>query len=220
MDYPALPDFYNDPMFGQTQRDLYGHGTNILAGNLPDFYKILGENNSPEFQDVLRMSSRDISQNALETAAKTGTRGGAVASGVARATGDMTSRLRYNDLLSTIMNKKFLLGTGLDTLSGVRGGALNFMGQKNQFNLGEANILSNQTSELMRLEAAKKASEDDMWAQIIAGGLSLVGTVGGAMVGGPAGAAAGGTLGANAGKALNKSGLSNGMDFEYMMRDY
>lgn len=212
MDFPKLPDFFNDPLFGSAQDTLYAHGNNILSGNLPDYYKMLGETNSPEFQDVLRMSSRDINQNALNAAAKTGTRGGAVASAVARATGDTTSRLRYNDLLSTLQNKRWLFGTGLDTLSGVRSGALNFMGQKNQFGLNIAGLQMDQA----KMEQAQKQSEDAMWAQIIAGGLGAAGTVAGAMVAGPAGAAAGSALGKSAGSALTDSSLG-GMDFSNMM---
>lgn len=208
MDFPALPDFYEDPLFQTTQQDLYGRGKDILSGNLPDYYKILGESNSPEFQDVLRMSSRDIQTSALEAAAKTGTRGGAVASAVSRATGDMTSRLRYNDLLSTLMNKKYLFGAGLDTLGGVRTNALNFGGQKNQFNLGRYGLEMDQ----LKMEQAQEMAEDDMWAQIIAGGLGAAGTIAGAMIGGPAGAAVGGTLGAKAGGALKGSNYA-GMDF-------
>lgn len=208
MDFPDLPDFYDDPLFQTTQQDLYGRGQNILSGNLPDYYKMLGESNSPEFQDVLRRSSRDIQENALETAAKTGTRGGAVASAVSRATGDMTSKLRYNDYLSTIMNKKYLFGTGLDTLGGVRSSALNYGGQKNQFNLNKYGLQMDQ----LKMEQAESMAEDDMWAQIISGTLGFAGTIGGAMIGGPAGAAAGGTLGASAGSALRGSNYG-GVDF-------
>lgn len=213
-----LPDFFDDPMFQSTQKSLLGYGTGIMEGNLPDFYKTLGQSNSPEFQSMLRRSNAKIAGATLEAGARTGTRGGAIASATAKAVGENTGNLQWADYMNMINQKSSLLTTGLNTVGGVRSGAFDFMGLKNNFNLSRAQLDESQRKMQSKLAEDAKARKSAAWSQIISSGLSAAGTIGGFMIGGPPGAMVGGALGSAAGSAVGpgaspSSGAWSGMDF-------
>lgn len=205
MEFPALPSFYEDPYFQKTQGDLYKLGTDFVGGKIPDYYKSIGEVGGPEFQDVLRLNNADIQRNALETAAKTGSRGGAAQSSISKATADMTTKLRWADVLRAMQGRAGFLNTGVNALTGVRNAGLNFGGQKNQFNLNRYGLEMDQ----VKTQAAEDAQDDSMWSDILSGVLGTAGTIGGFMLGGPAGAAAGG----GASKAISSTILDKGEDY-------
>ena len=62
-----LPEFFEDPIFKETQEFLKDFGINILKGDIPEFFRSLGETGSKEFEDVLALTKRDIQESALET---------------------------------------------------------------------------------------------------------------------------------------------------------
>lgn len=195
-----IPDFYDDPLYHELQTDLVKTGRGMLVGDLPDFYSVIGKSNSPEFQDVLSRTNRDIEQSTLNAAAKTGTRGGATAQAISRAVGDNTSKMRWQDLLSSVEDKKWLLGTGINTISGARDSQFGFMGAKNSFNLSQAQLLFNQA----QLDAQAKAKKANTWAKILSAGIGAAGT----LLGGPLGGVAAGAMTSGLGSA---SGGSSGM---------
>lgn len=202
-----LPDFYTDPLFTKGQDKLYGYGSGILAGDVPDFYSVIGRSGSPEFEDMLRMTTRDIQRSALETSAKTGARGGATASVVSKAVADAGTKLRWADLLRSIEGKQFLLGSGLETVGNVTNRALTYGGNMNDFNINRAQLeMSDRT-----LEEQKKARKQAMWTSILSGTIGGLGTFGGSYLG------AGGSLSKllNLGSASGgSSGMSSGaMDY-------
>lgn len=201
---PKLPDFYEDANFTDSQNRLKTLGYGLMEGDVPDFYKAIGADGGKAFEDVVRLSNRDIERSGMEAAAKTGARGAGVASVISRAVADNTTRLRWDDLLRTTEDKKWLFGTGINTVGSVRDSALSFMGEKNRFNLGKSE-LENQQAQLLAAEKARKSSQ---WSQILSSALGAAGTIGGFMVGGPAGAAVGGSLGSAAGGAATGGGAA------------
>ena len=221
MDFPQLPSFFTDPMFERGQQDLYGMGTDFMSGRIPDYYKSIGEAGSPQFEEMMRLNTEDIQRTGYESAARMGTRGGATQSNIMKNVRSMAVPLRWADFTRSLEGRKGFLDKGFGAIEGVRNAGLQFGSQKNSFDLGIAGMEQNQAKFIMEQEAAKKASKDAMWSNIISGVLGAAGTVGGAMIGGPWGAAAGAQLGSAAGKSVSGggSGLSNSMDFEYMMRN-
>lgn len=194
---PKLPDFYDDPLYKSSNDTLNNYGMGILQGQVPDFYKMIGQQGSPELENVIGMTNRDISRSALEAAAKTGARGAGVSSAIAKATADNSTKLRWQDMLRSIDDKKWLFGTGLDTIGGVRNSAFDFMNAKNSFNLNRTGLETDQA----KLIQADKDRKSAAWASILSAGLGAAGTIGGFMVGGPAGASVGGSAGTALGSA-------------------
>ena len=180
-----LPEFFEDPEFKKTQEFLSDFGINILQGNIPEFFKPLGETGSKQFEDVLALTKRDITESALETAAITNRgRGGSVASTVAREVGDATTKLRFADFLRAMEGKGFLFQQGRGITEGVRSAGLTNQGQRNTFNLGTAGI----DLKSRGLLDEQDAQSGDLLGKIIGGVLGL-------STGGAAGAAAGTTVG-------------------------
>jgi len=136
-----LPDYYESDIFNDIQDYLKGYGTGMLEGDVPDYYKGIGETGSQEFEDMLAMTNRDISQSVTEAMAKSGrARGGALPVAVSKAVGDASTKARYGDYERSLEGKKYLMNTGLETTTGVRNAAFNEQSLKNQFNLSRSGL--------------------------------------------------------------------------------
>lgn len=176
-----LPEFFEDPEFKKMQEFLSDFGINILKGDIPEFFRPLGETGSKEFEDVLALTKRDIQESALETAAITGRgRGGSVPSTVARAVGDASTQARYADFLRAMEGKGFLFQQGRGITEGVRGAGLASQGQRNIFNLGTAGLDLKQRAALDEQDILG----GELLGKLIGGGLGF-------LAGGPVGAAIG-----------------------------
>lgn len=167
INFKDVPDWQDDPLYGKTQSNLYDFGSNLLAGKPNDYYKSIGETGGDAFEDMIRMSNRDIEQSGLNMAAKTGAPGGAVLSATSKATADNTTKLRWADFLRANEGKATLLGAGLDTVGGVRDSSLNYMGAKNNYALGKSELESGQASKQAELDANNKARKSSMWSNIL-----------------------------------------------------
>ena len=213
MDFPALPSFYEDPMFMKGQTDLYGLGTDFLKGNIPEYYKGIGEAGGPMFEDMLRLNRESITGAGYESAARMGTRGGATQSNILKAVRASEVPLRWADFTRSLEGRKGFLDTGVNAVTGVRNAGLQFGGQKNSFSLSTAQMAQQNAQFEMKMEAEKKAAKDKMWSDIISGGMAGLGF----MMGGPMGAGAGASLGKMfmpGSAAKGTSGMSAGaMDF-------
>jgi len=194
-----IPDFYTDEYFEKSQKSLAPLGEGILRGNIPDYYKGIGESGSEEFERMLGLTKRDIATSVGEMGARRRMNKGAIAKSVADATATASIKGRYTDLMSSIEGKKFLFQQGRGITEGVRGAGLEYGGQRNQYGLSAAKLKLQQEE----IEAQKKASKDAMWGKMIAAALGTAGTIGGAMIGGPFGAKAGGMIGSAVGNQVS-----------------
>lgn len=193
-----LPDWYQDPLYQSSQDTLNTFGTDVLGGKLPEFYSSLGKTGSNEFNDMLAMVNRDTARAVQENNVRRGvSRGGIGGSSIAKAVADSSTTLRWSDFLRASGEKMNLLNMGTNTMSGVREGALNLGGQKNQFNLNRAQL----EIAIAQANQASKDKKNAMWGQILSSAIGAAGTIGGFMIGRPVGAAAGSQLGGMAGKA-------------------
>ncbi len=186
---PTPPDYYEDPYYTDTQKFLSGYGKDILGGTLPEFYKSLGSPGSKEFEDILRLSNRDIEQSAAEAAAKSGRgRGGFLPSLTAQTVADNTSKLRFSDYLNANEEKKFLMQEGRGITEGVRGAGFENQKFRNTFNLDVYD--RNVNSTLFDINRADQAAAQK--GQLMSNLFKIgTGAIVGGMTGGPVGALVG-----------------------------
>ena len=135
-----LPDFQTDKYATGAQETLYPFGQNLLEGDIPDYYKPIGEIGGDLFEDVLGMGRRDIEKSGYESAARLGQRGGNVATGIAGKVGDYTKEARLNDYYRALEGRQYMLGKGSDILSGVRSAGLTNQSQLNQYEVNKGNL--------------------------------------------------------------------------------
>jgi hypothetical protein len=170
-----IPKYESDPYYQKSQDTSYQFGTDILAGKLPDFYSSLGKTGSPEFNNMLEMINRDTAKSVNENLVRRNiSRGGVGLSTIAKATADTGKTLRWSDFLRAQGEKAGLLTTGLNTVAGVRSGALSEEQIKNQFSLGATGLSLKQEE----INASAKASQDAMWGQILSSTIGAAGMVG------------------------------------------
>ncbi len=208
------PDWYEDPLYQKTQDQLYSYGSDILSGNtpstlktlsgliegeIPDYYKAIGETGSAEFNNMLALTTKNTANAVNEDLVRRGvSRGGIGASVTSKAMADKTAELSYADYERALTGKQALLSLGVqgseyinslgvDTLSGVRSGALDLTGTKNQFGLNLANLdlsVASKNADIAttnaKLQAEEDAAGDDLWSKILSSSISAIGTLGGA----------------------------------------
>ena len=204
-----LPSFYTDQYYTGAQETLDPLGKNILAGEIPDYYSGIGKSNSEEFQNMLAMINRDVKTGVTESNARMGVRGGRGGEAVAKAVGDVGTKMRYSDYLRSLEGKEFLFGQGRGITEGVRSAGLSYGGQQNQFNLNTAQMEMQQE----QYEDQMKQEEDKAWMEMLSAGIGAAGNIAGmAFMGGfPLGSAA--TSIGSAGGALSSGNQANNMSY-------
>ena len=121
----ALPEWVVDPMYTSSQEGLNKLGTGLSTGEgIPDYYKPIGDFNSPQFQAMIKSVTGQIMQGSQEASAI----GGTGRSGVALAASNdalktVIPQLTYQDYTRALEGRGALLTTGANIQSGVRGSA-------------------------------------------------------------------------------------------------
>jgi hypothetical protein len=134
-DLPATPTYYTDPNFSGTQDFLRSYSEQGLQGNMPDWYKQIGEAMPADLINGKTNSlNAGILGGAAENAAIRGTgRGGALSADTMNALGNADANLRYSDWERAMTGRQNLMNTFLGTETGVRNAAYSNMGAKNTF---------------------------------------------------------------------------------------
>lgn len=151
MEDVAMPEYYEDPDYREMQDILKALGPDILKGNIPEYYKPIGEFGGEEFEKYLGLAKGDVQQSVLESAAAAGRTGGVVQSAIAEETGALTTKSRYADWLRSLEGKQFLLNTGIGITESARGAGQAEEELRNRFNLDVTGL------------EMKKASALDDW---------------------------------------------------------
>ena len=172
-----LPSYYTSPYYSDSQETLSGLGTDILSGQIPDYYSPIGQTGSTEFEDMLNMSIRDTQQGVTENAARMGFRGGRGSEMVSKAIGDISTKARYDDYLRSLQGKESLLNTGVGITEGVRGAGLTEAGQQNAFNLDKYKFEYQSEQDVLN----RQQEEDNAWMEMLTAGIGVAGNVVGAM---------------------------------------
>ncbi len=94
-----IPDFTQDPFFAKSQEALFPFGASILEGNIPDYFKDIGEFGGEAFEDILGLTQRDVSKSILEDQARKKSRSGRGTNILARTMGDITKKLQIEYLM-------------------------------------------------------------------------------------------------------------------------
>ncbi len=200
LDPGRVPEWWEDPYYKSSQEKLSSFGGGLLEGKLPDFYSSLGKTKSPEFNDMLRLINRDTAAAINENMVRRNiSRGGVGANLLATTMADTNTKMRWQDLLNANQEKMGLMNTGVNTLSGVRGAALDMTGQKNQFNINQANM----NLMIDQYNAKAKAAKEMMWANIISS------VIGGATSGYMAGKGLGSAQTSNSNSSGNNGSFAN-----------
>lgn len=185
----ARPKYYEDPDYRAAQDALKGMGLEILKGEVPDYYKPIGEFGGPQFESMLGLTTRDIQRSAAEGMAASGrARGGALPAVTAGAIADAATKLRYSDFIRAISGRQNLLNTGINVTSSVRSAGQNQGTSKNQFNWNDYNA-----------QVAERAYQDQMEAQKDAQLGEFIGTIASIGLGAATGGMSFGLQGAMAG---------------------
>jgi hypothetical protein len=183
--------YQEDPNFTESQANLKQLGDGLLKGEVPDYYKSIGEMGGSEFENALAMTNRDISQSAAEAAASNGrARGGYLPAVTAGSIADNAMKMRYADYERALAGKKGLLDLGVNVEQGVRAAGFDNMTGENNFN-------SMKTQAQIGLEYRKAADQ-------AAVGIGTIGAVSSAVAGGAL--AAGGGFSSLLDKLFAKSG--------------
>ena len=135
---PPTPDYYTDPNFTGTQDFLKKYSENMLNGNIPDFYKSIGQTSDQNagaglMNDYVSQATAGGLQNDLEAGALTGRGRTGLSSNAINSANQTGGALRMADYLRAMEGKQWLMNTGLSGETGVRGAASQDMNQKNAF---------------------------------------------------------------------------------------
>lgn len=169
-----LPPYEEDPLYQETQDILYGTGADILEGKPPEYFAPIGEIGGETFEDLLRLTTRDVTKGVEESLAKRGIgRGGIGTAAIAKRTGDISTQMRWADLMRALEGRKWMFGAGTDILSGVRSGALSRESLKSRQGLGAAQL----GLQSERLAMQGEMAEADMWSSILSSGLGIASNI-------------------------------------------
>lgn len=142
-----LPDFQTDPYYTSSQSTLDKTGKDLLSGNVPDYYKAIGDFDSPQFKQMMDSVQGRIMQGSQEASAINGTgRSGTAVAASNNALNQVMPQLSYADYLRAVNGRQDLLNTGLSTESGVRAAGQTQQGQVNNFALDKTGLALKQAS--------------------------------------------------------------------------
>ena len=168
-----LPSYYEDPYYKPSQEYLCPYGQAWMEGDISEYYRPIGEWGGPELEDLIRLTTRDITQRGLEAGAKANIRGPRLSASISKAIADVVPGMRYEDYSRGLEGRKWLFGQGRGITEDVRTAGLTAQEQRNAFNrwLTEMQFEIERAGEAKT--AAKKARESAMWSQILS---SVIGT--------------------------------------------
>jgi len=168
---PLEYKFQADPYYNQAQSKLFPFYSNMLEGNIPEYYKSLGEWNSPELENIIGLGVRDTSKAVSEGLTRRGiSRGGIGLASTAPAIADMTTNLRFNSLQNAQANRMKFLGIGSQGLETVGNMALANQAQMN--NLGFDMARLNWQNDL-----TQQANDEAMWGNLASSGIGIAGNI-------------------------------------------
>lgn len=204
-----LPQNVTDPLYTSSQSSLDKLGSGLLNGDVPDYYKSIGDFNSPQFQAMLNSVKGQIMQGSQEASAINGTgRSGVATTASNNALNSVLPNLSYQDYLRAIQGRGALLDTGINVESGVRQSAQNQQQFDSQFN---QTLFGDQTSLASFIDQYKKQSAGAIGGAIgntvgLGASVGLAPFTGGASLAGVPGFAAGLS---GAGSSSDANGISS-----------
>lgn len=151
-DRPIDP-YATSPYYGGAQEELSKLGVGLLKGDIPDYYKGIGEIGGETFENVIKGVRTDIERGVTAQAARLGQRGGAPLEVAGREMARVTPALRWQEMVRGIEGRKSLLGLGAEITTGVRGAGLVEAGQRQTYqqNLAQMGLSERQFQAKLQL---------------------------------------------------------------------
>jgi hypothetical protein len=177
----TLPNYYEDPNVSKSIESLMGVGGQLTSGNIPDYYKPIGEIGGSEYQDMVKAVMKNVGTQVEENLARRNISGGGISGRLtAEAMGDTLADLGYKDYSRALTGRLNLLNTGTNALSTAGSLALNKSGMLNEFNLGVGGLdLRDQQLALEREKFEYEQGQDDGfgWQDILSAGIGAAGNI-------------------------------------------
>ena len=163
----GAPSFYQDPYYSKVQNYMFPYASSILEGKPNDYYAPIGNWGGKELEDMIGLTTRDT-QNAVDSSlVRSGlSRSGIASEVMAKQTADTSTGLRWADFNRAMSGRQFLLGAGMNAMSGIRSAGLENQSQNNQFNMNA-----------YKMEQDQQQGEDNMWAQLLSSGIGAMGNM-------------------------------------------
>ena len=137
----AMPDYQTSPYYQRGQEALSGMGEGLLTGKIPEYYRGIGEAGGPAFEEMMKMTGRDVTRGVYEDITRRGvSRGGVGTSAIAKAMGDIGVKGRWEEMMRSIEGRKSLLGAGIDVMGGTRAAGLEESQMRNLFGLDKGKL--------------------------------------------------------------------------------
>ncbi len=182
LNLPATPTYQNDPTFQQGNQQLLQYGTDLSAGNLPEWLKPTINNNNSQnaltaAQGILQPQFRDTLQQIKNEAAANGQlESSTFTDALARSQSDLNSQYQgivsqqaINDSNQSNQNRLALFGQGLQGLQQATA-----FGQSNQNNENQFNLQNYDNLVAQSIQNNQNANKANGWQQAL-GLLSPIG---------------------------------------------
>jgi len=174
-----IAPFYTDENFNNVQNTLMQLGQNIISGDIPEYYRPIGEIGGETLDNLINQVGADISKSVSEDVARRGmSRSGIAPAVTARQIADATTKIRYSDLQRALQGRGNLFQLGIGTVDNVGNRGLNYAGQKNTYNVNKANLeeMARQfdLARHDRRRSANKAKDRELWSALGSLGSSLL----------------------------------------------
>ena len=194
-----LPKEVTDPLYTSSQASLDKLGSGLLTGDVPDYYKSIGDFNSPQFQAMLNSVKGQVMQGSQEASAISGTgRSGVATTASNNALNSIIPQLSYQDYTRALAGRGALLDTGINIEQGVRQSAQNQQQFDTNFN---QTLFNDQTGLAQLIDNYKKQAAQAQG--------SFYGSIGTALFGSDVGNLISG--GMNSANGVNSNSNSNGI---------
>ena len=169
-----MPSFFEDKFVGKTKEALFETGGEFLRGEPSEFFKPIGEIGGQQLTDLIAMIGKDITSSVQGDVIQRGVgRGPAATELISGKMGDISTQLRWQDLLRGLEGRKFLLGEGRGMVTDVGQMGLEGQRQKNTFSMQIANLVRQDRSR----KDEKKAQEAMFWSNLVSGGIGGIGNI-------------------------------------------
>lgn len=190
------PEWYTDPHFSGSQDFLDQYSRDLLNSGPNDYYRPIGEYNTPEFQDFLNQSSQAAVGATDAALARTGrARGGQGAAIAAQTLGEANAAAAYKDYLRAMQGREMFFKTGLETQRDVRNAGFANQTARNKFNVDGAEF---DMAKAIYGDGYDRQNSQDI-GKMIGAVAPLAGAGLGFAFGGPAGASMGYSIGSSLG---------------------
>lgn len=163
--------------YTETQSYLKELGYDLLEGDIPDYYKPIGETGGPEFEAVVDRGITDISRSIWDDIAAKGiSRGGVGTTAIGQSVAPFVQNMRMQDWTRAMNSRAGFFDTGVGITENARTSALNMTNMQNTWNLNRFNSLLGRGQADTNLQATQASNRSSMWGEMASSAMGAAGT--------------------------------------------